>query len=101
MTLLQDHGIPAGHVRAALELVTDPQLAAREFWPMLERDHVGAQPHPSPPYRTASAPFGIERPAPTLGQHNHEVLTTLLGLDDAEVATLEGEGIIGTKPVLE
>ncbi len=101
MALLQDHGIPAGHVRAALELVTDPQLAAREFWPVLERDHVGAQPHPSPPYRTASAPFGIERPAPTLGQHNHEVLTTLLGLDDAAIAALEGAGIIGTKPVLE
>jgi len=68
---------------------------------MLERDYVGEQPQPSPPYRTATAPFGIERPAPTLGQHNHEVLTTLLGLDDAEIVALEREGIIGTKPVLE
>lgn len=100
MTRLQDHGIPAGHVRAGLELVTDPQLVAREFWPLLERDHVGEQPHPSPPYRTASAPFGIERPAPTLGQHNHEVLSALLGLDATEIAALERDGIIGTKPVL-
>ena len=101
MDLLQRHGIPAGHVRAGLELVTDPQLVAREFWPMLEREHVGEQPHPAPPYRTAPTPFGIERPAPTLGQHNHEVLTSLLGLGDADVAALERDGIIGTKPVLE
>ena len=101
MTLLQERGIPAGHVRSSLELVTDPHLVARAFWPMLERDYVGEQPQPSPPYRTASAPFGIERPAPTLGQHNHEVLTTLLGIDDAEFAALERERIIGTKPVLE
>ena len=78
----------------------EPQLAARGFWPMLERAHVGEQPHPSPPYRTAAAPFGIERPAPTLGQHNHEVLTAVLGLDDTEIAALERDGIIGTKPLL-
>ncbi len=100
MTTLQGHGIPAGPVRASIHLVGEPQLAARGFWPILERAHVGEQPHPSPPYRTAAAPFGIERPAPTLGQHNHEVLTAVLGLDDTEIAALERDGIIGTKPLL-
>ncbi len=100
MTLLQGHGIPAACVNAATDLFADPQLAAREFWPILERAHVGKLPHPVPPYRTSASPFGIERPAPTLGEHNREVLTALLGLDDAEIATLERDGIIGTKPVL-
>ena len=37
-----------------------------------------------------------ERLAPTLGQHNGEVLKELLGLNDREIAALERDGIIGT-----
>ena len=35
-------------------------------------------------------------PAPTLGQHNHELLCDLIGLSEAEYARLEADGIIGT-----
>ena len=38
------------------------------------------------------------RPAPTLGQHNHEVLSGVLGLDDAEIARLAEKKVIGTRP---
>jgi hypothetical protein len=33
-----------------------------------------------------------------LGQHNREVLQSLLGLSDAELEKLEEDGIIGTAP---
>ena len=36
-------------------------------------------------------------PAPLLGEHNHELLREL-GLDDAEIAALEEDGVIGTAP---
>ena len=35
-------------------------------------------------------------PAPTLGQHNHELLCDLIGLSEAEYRSLEADGIIGT-----
>ena len=35
-------------------------------------------------------------PAPTLGQHNHEVLSEL-GLSDADIAALERDGVIGDR----
>jgi crotonobetainyl-CoA:carnitine CoA-transferase CaiB-like acyl-CoA transferase len=38
-----------------------------------------------------------QRPAPTLGEHNHEVLAEL-GLTAAEIARLEAEQLIGTRP---
>ena len=91
-------GVPAAHVASSLELASDPHLTARRFWKLMERDVVGVLPHPAAPYRVGDAPFDIDRPAPTLGQHNREVLTDLLGLGDAEVDALERRGVIGDRP---
>lgn len=41
------------------------------------------------------APFDIERPAPTLGQRNREILGGILGLSGREIADLAKAGIIG------
>ena len=95
---LQAVGVPAAQVASSLELASDPHLAARGFWKMLERDVVGELPHPAAPYRVGEAPFDIDRPAPTLGQHNREVLTELLGLGETEIDALERRGVIGNKP---
>ena len=95
---LQAVGVPAAQVASSLELASDPHLAARNFWKLLERDVVGELPHPAAPYRVGEAPFDIDRPAPTLGQHNREVLTEQLGLADAEIDALEQRGVIGNKP---
>ena len=100
MLELQAAGVPAGHVASSLELGQDPHLAARDFWKLMERPVVGEIPHPAAPYRVGKAPFDIDRAAPTLGQHNREVLAELLGLGDEEIASLEEQGIIGTKPRL-
>ena len=100
MLELQAIGVRAGHVASGLELATDPHLDGRGFWKLMERDHVGILPHPAAPYRVGTEPFDIDRPAPTLGQHNRELLSELLGLSDAEMDALERDGIIGNKPRL-
>jgi crotonobetainyl-CoA:carnitine CoA-transferase CaiB-like acyl-CoA transferase len=35
-------------------------------------------------------------PAPLLGEHNHDVLTRILGLTDADIAALADAAVIGT-----
>jgi crotonobetainyl-CoA:carnitine CoA-transferase CaiB-like acyl-CoA transferase len=52
---------------------------------------------PSVAYREGSAklPYPIERLAPTLGQHNEEVLRDVLGLSAAEIDELRAAEIIG------
>lgn len=37
--------------------------------------------------------------APTLGQHNHEVMTSLLNMDDAEITHLHEQGILQAKTI--
>lgn len=50
------------------------------------------------PFSLAGAPFVIGRRAPELGQHNSDVLRSVLGLDDDRIAALAASGIIGTLP---
>jgi crotonobetainyl-CoA:carnitine CoA-transferase CaiB-like acyl-CoA transferase len=52
---------------------------------------------PSVAYREGSsrAPYAITRLAPTLGQHNEEVLSEVLGLSAEEIAELRRVDIIG------
>ena len=98
MHRLQEAGVPAAVTNSAASLLEDEQLEARGFWQYLERAVVGVQPNPSPPYRIGAELFGIEAPAPTLGQHNEEVLTGMLGLSGADLERLTEIGVIGTRP---
>jgi crotonobetainyl-CoA:carnitine CoA-transferase CaiB-like acyl-CoA transferase len=98
---LTARGIPAAGVLDVNEVLTHPQLEAREFWQWIDRELSGTQPSPSAPHRTSAAPHAIGMPAPLLGQHTREVLQGILGLTDAELAELERERVIGTEPVFE
>ena len=85
-------------------MLYDPHLESRGYWQWRERAYVGNQPNPSAPFRRVaedgqSRPYAVEWPAPTLGQHNREVLARLLGLSDAELDALEADHVIGTEPV--
>ena len=98
MAQLQTAGIPAAVLNSPLDLIDDPQLADRNYIQWLHHEHVGNLRHPSAPYRSGTEPFPVRTPAPTLGQHNQDVLMGLLGLNEAEVAALKERGIIGTRP---
>ena len=101
MLKLQQVGIIAATLHHADDLLDDPQLDFRGYMQWLDRAFIGKQPHPSPPWRDGPDPLQLRDPAPTLGQHNKEVLGGDLGLSDEALARLEKQGIIGTKPRLD
>ena len=98
MQLLQGVGVTAAKLNNAQAILDEPHLQDRGYLQWLEREYVGVQPHPSPPFRVTADPIPITSPAPTLGQHNHDILRELLGLGAAELEELEQQGVIGTKP---
>ena len=73
--MLQAGGIPCFPVLSTAEILEAPQYAARGFF--VEQDHpvAGRVKHPGPPVRQWGTQWGLERPAPTLGQHSEEVFT--------------------------
>ena len=92
-------GIPASVVMLGAEIGDHPQLRARSFIESIQHPVCGEVPCASLPFRFESSPGPwTKTPAPTLGQHNLEVLGGELGLSKEELAELEQKGVIGTRP---
>jgi crotonobetainyl-CoA:carnitine CoA-transferase CaiB-like acyl-CoA transferase len=89
-------GVPAAPVADPRLLRSNPQLAARGFFEECTHPLVGTHSVPTLPFRYRSVDRWLRSPAPTLGQHNREILGGLLGLDEGEIAALEADGVIGT-----
>jgi crotonobetainyl-CoA:carnitine CoA-transferase CaiB-like acyl-CoA transferase len=98
MHTLQAHGVPAGAVLKGGEVIADPHLEARAFWDTVEHPEVGTYRQVTTPWKLSIHPRRTTRPAPNLGEHNHDVFGDLLGLAASEIAALEAQGIIGTRP---
>jgi len=99
MHLLQAHGVPAGAVLKGGETLVDPHLAARGFWDVVNHPEAGTYTQVSTPWRLSKSPRRPTTPSPSLGEHNRDVLGDLLGLSGQEIAALEAQGIIGTRPI--
>lgn len=95
---LTRRGIPAARVWDPRRGSDHPQLQARGFYEMTEHPIAGTHPVPTLPFRYASIPRWTRSSAPTLGEHNHEILCGLLGLGEDEYAELQASGIIGNRP---
>jgi crotonobetainyl-CoA:carnitine CoA-transferase CaiB-like acyl-CoA transferase len=92
---LWDAGVPVAKVLQPHRQAELPQLQARGFFEDVEHPVAARARLSTIPMRLSDGPGRIHRqPAPLLGQHNHEVLRDL-GLDQAEIAQLEADGILG------
>jgi len=94
LELCLEKRIPCVPVRNFDEVLAEPQLNDRQFFQPLTHPEAGDLRFPGPPYRLAATPCRLIRPAPTLGQHNEEVLCGELGLDRAGLPAMARAGII-------
>jgi crotonobetainyl-CoA:carnitine CoA-transferase CaiB-like acyl-CoA transferase len=98
VALLASHHVPAAGAYDPRVLSRHPHLVARHFFEEVDHPVLGRHPAPGMPYRFAGVERWLHRATPTLGQDNHDVLSRILGLSDAEIAVLEDDGVIGTRP---
>ena len=101
MHILQEVDIPAGPVLDAKELVEEPHLNERGLYETVTHPEAGTHPYVGMYAKFSRTPGSIRKPAPCLGEDNQYVFGELLGLSQEEIAQLEEQGIIGTKPSLE
>ena len=92
--LLQAAGVPAFPSLSSRSLEVNPHLVERGLIERLDHPVVGQMSHVGIPWLLTDGTNGVRAPAPTLGQHTHEVLTGVLGLSPDEIAALESAGAL-------
>lgn len=100
MHTLQKAGVKAAAVLDGKEILFDPHFKARGQFDVLEQPALGKRPIP----RHLAAKFTrfeakARAHAPTLGEHNEEVLKEL-GYTDEQIAAMAEAGAIATQPAL-
>ena len=91
-------GVPVAKVMQPHRQTELDQLAFRGFFEEVDHPLNGRAKLSTVPMRFSGGPGVFHtHPAPTLGQHNHELLFEL-GLTPSEIADLEADGIIGRTP---
>jgi crotonobetainyl-CoA:carnitine CoA-transferase CaiB-like acyl-CoA transferase len=86
--------IPFAPVSTMGDLLSSKHLNARGFFVEIAQPEAEPLRFPGPVFKMSRTPWEIRRPAPTLGQHNHEIYTGRLKLSDAEMAQLKQRGVI-------
>lgn len=90
--------VPVARVVQPHEQGSLPQLEARGFFEVVEREVSGPARHGTLPYRFSRGPERVHRlPAPLLGEHTDEVLRGV-GVTDEELEVLREQGVIGSIP---
>jgi crotonobetainyl-CoA:carnitine CoA-transferase CaiB-like acyl-CoA transferase len=92
--LLEEHEVPFGPVQDMAQLYNDSQVKAREMVMKVEHPTIGHVPVVGSAMKLSGSRFETPSPAPTLGQHNEEVYSGLLGFTKEELALLKTEGVI-------
>jgi crotonobetainyl-CoA:carnitine CoA-transferase CaiB-like acyl-CoA transferase len=93
MATLQSHGIAAGLVQDAEDLIDkDPQLKFRGALNTLDHPLLGAFGHMRTPLSLSRSAVSAYR-APRLGEHSEEVATSVAGLSEERVRELQSLGV--------
>ncbi|CAN5583588.1 CoA transferase [soil metagenome] len=94
LALLEEHGVPAGQIYTAREMLTDPHYLAREMVLRITSHQGWDVPMTGVVPRFDGTPGSVRRPGPVLGGDTFDVLADVAGLDDQEIDALDAAGLL-------
>jgi crotonobetainyl-CoA:carnitine CoA-transferase CaiB-like acyl-CoA transferase len=86
--------IPSGPIRTVEEVLANPQTLALDMVQEFAHPTAGTVRLTGVPFELSRTPAGISAPPPTLGQHTHEVLESVLGMKFEDIDALEKDGVV-------
>ena len=93
-SLMDRHGIPAGRMFRAPEMLADAHFAARQAIVRVAHRMLGPIAMQNVAPRLSDTPGGVRAAAPELGEHTEEILGGLLGMPGQDIAALRAGGVI-------
>ena len=77
------------------EVVSSPQLTARQYWQELSHPELGKSfRYPGPFVKFSETPITYRRRPPLIGEHTREVYIDELGMTDKELTELQSKGVV-------
>lgn len=92
--LLDDAGVANGPINTIKEVFEEPQVIARGMKIELPHAAAGRVPLVASPMKFSGTPLKHDIPPPVVGQHTDEILRSVLGKTDAEIAALKATGAV-------
>jgi glutaryl-CoA transferase len=88
-------GVPCGPVNTMTQALAEPQIAARDMIDTFERNDLGKPVRVmASPLRLSETPVQAHTAPPRLGADTHNILSSVLEMDDLTLARLKKRGII-------
>jgi crotonobetainyl-CoA:carnitine CoA-transferase CaiB-like acyl-CoA transferase len=98
ISILQDNAIMCAPVLDIGEAMRDPQMQSRGAMQEIVQPGFGPVPMAKSPFHFSEAPVEIPGPSPRLGEHNAQVLGSLLGYTHDAIEALKREGVLVEEP---
>lgn len=92
--LMNEFGIPSGKIYTTPDMLEDEHFKAREAIVSTMHPQFGELKMQNVAPKLSKTPGSIRRPGPELGEHNGEILGSVLNLSAEEIAALTERGIV-------
>jgi len=100
--ILDKAGIPGMRARSIVELADiDPQIKAREMMVEIEQPFIGPMKMYGSPFKFSETPSFPRGYSPFLGEHNRQVLSEVLGLNQTEIDDLYTADVLYHEPCVD
>ena len=93
LQIFRDAGVTVGPVHDTLGMLSDPLVKENKVMVRLPDEDIDSVVMHNVAARLSETPGLIRSPAPTLGEHNNEILGEI-GIDETELSTLGEQGVI-------
>ena len=93
--LIVEAGVPCGPINTVADVVSNPQVLARNMIAEVDHPNIPNLKFPGSPLKLTDSPATIRRVPPMLGQHNEEILEEA-GYSPEKIANLKERGVLGS-----
>ena len=94
LALLEQHGVPAGRIYRAPDMLEDPHFVAREAIVSVQHPVFGQVRMQNAFPKLSATPGKVRWPGPELGAHTEEVLQAVAGLSAEAISGLRARGVV-------
>ncbi|NLJ62426.1 MAG: CoA transferase [Alcaligenaceae bacterium] len=89
LALFESVNVPAGPINTLDQVYDNPQVQARQMKITMDHPLAGPAHFVASPLRFSASPVRYDTPPPLLGEHTQQVLSTWLGLSEAQIQALQ------------